>query len=95
MYRCAKQHSETPGEKRGVKMDELTLTPTELINSIAAAALPPRTHRHCCLCLMVSNSPVRSPKITEFFRGCRLGGTAALEAIGSVPVRMPRCPTRS
>ncbi len=36
VYRCAKQHSEPASEKRGVKVDELILTPLELINRIAA-----------------------------------------------------------
>ena len=44
-YRCAKQHSEPAGDKRGVKVDELVLTPLELINRIAALVPPPRTHR--------------------------------------------------
>ena len=36
VYRCAKQHSEPAGDKRGAKVDELTLTPLELIDHIAA-----------------------------------------------------------
>ena len=39
VYRCAKQHSEPAGDKRGAKVDELTLTPLELIARIAAAQL--------------------------------------------------------
>ena len=46
VYRCAKQHSEPASEKRGVKVDELILTPLELIERIAALVPPPRTHRH-------------------------------------------------
>ena len=46
VYRCAKQHSEPVGDKRGVKVDELALTPRELINRIAARVPPPRAHRH-------------------------------------------------
>jgi len=36
---CAKQHSEPTSDKRGAKADELTLTPLELIDRIAALAL--------------------------------------------------------
>jgi len=36
VYRCGKQHSEPAGDKRGAKVDELTLTPLELIARIAA-----------------------------------------------------------
>ena len=50
VYRCAKQHSEPGGDRRtdqrGARADELTLTPLELINRIAALVPPPRTHRH-------------------------------------------------
>lgn len=49
VYRCAKQHSEPgslPHNKRGVKADEITLTPLELIERIAKLVPPPRTHRH-------------------------------------------------
>jgi hypothetical protein len=44
-YRCAKQRSEPTSDKRGAKADELTLTPLELIDRIAALVPPPRTHR--------------------------------------------------
>ena len=47
--RSAKQHSEPvskPHNKRGAKVDEITLTPLELIERIAALVPPPRTHRH-------------------------------------------------
>jgi hypothetical protein len=46
VYRCAKQHSEPSGDKRGAKVHELHLTPLELIDRIAALVPPPRTHRH-------------------------------------------------
>jgi hypothetical protein len=53
VYRCAKQRSEPGGNphnhshnKRGTKVDEITLTPLELIDRIAALVPPPRTHRH-------------------------------------------------
>ena len=40
VYRCAKQHSEPGSDKRGAKVDELHLTPLELIDRIAALATP-------------------------------------------------------
>jgi hypothetical protein len=46
VYRCAKQHSEPGHDKRGTQVDEITLTPLELIDRIAALVPPPRTHRH-------------------------------------------------
>ena len=46
VYRCAKQRSEPSNDKRGAKVDELCLTPLELIDRIAALVPPPRTHRH-------------------------------------------------
>ncbi len=46
VYRCAKQHSEPSTDKRGARVDELHLTPLELIERIAALVPPPRTHRH-------------------------------------------------
>ena len=36
VYRCAKQHSEPGSDKRGAKVDELHLTPLDLIDRIAA-----------------------------------------------------------
>ena len=42
VYRCAKQHSEPVGDKRGAKVDELALTPLALIDRIAARVPPPR-----------------------------------------------------
>ena len=46
VYRCAKQYSEPSSDKRGARVDELHLTPLELIDRIAALVPPPRTHRH-------------------------------------------------
>jgi hypothetical protein len=59
-YRCAKQHSEPgshPDSKRGAKVDEITLTPLELIDRIAALVPPPRTHRHRYFGVLAPNSP--------------------------------------
>ena len=60
VYRCAKQHSEPAGDERGAKVDELTLTPLELIDRIAALMPPPRTHRHRSFGVLAPNSPLRA-----------------------------------
>jgi hypothetical protein len=60
VYRCAKQHSEPTGDKRGAKVDELTLTPLDLIDRIAALVPPPRTHRHRYFGVLAPNSPLRA-----------------------------------
>lgn len=36
VYRCSKQHSEPASDKRGARVDELRLTPLDLIERIAA-----------------------------------------------------------
>ena len=63
VYRCAKQHSE-PGRnlhnKRGTQVDEITLTPLELIDRIAALVPLPRTHRHRYFGVLAPNSPLRA-----------------------------------
>ena len=59
VYRCAKQHSEPGSDKRGTKADELTLTPLELIDRIAALVPPARTHRHRYFGVLAPNSPLR------------------------------------
>ena len=60
VYRCAKQHSEPGGDRRGPKTDELTPTPLGLIERIAALAPPPRTHRHRYFGVLAPNSPLRT-----------------------------------
>jgi len=40
-------------------MDELHLTPLELLHRIAALVLPPRTHRHRYFGVLAPNSPLR------------------------------------
>ncbi len=42
------------------KADELTLTPLELIERIAALVPPPRTHRHLYFGVLAPNSPLRA-----------------------------------
>jgi hypothetical protein len=56
--RCANQHSEPSSDKRGARVDELTLTPVELIERIAALVPPPRTHRHRYYGVLAPNSPL-------------------------------------
>ena len=60
VYRCAKQYSEPSSDKRGAKADELTLSPLELIDRIAALVPPPRTHRHRYFGVLAPNSPLRA-----------------------------------
>ena len=60
VYRCAKQRSESGSDKRGAKVDELRLTPLELIDCIAALVPPPRTHRHRYFGVLAPNSPLRA-----------------------------------
>jgi hypothetical protein len=74
VYRCAKQHSEPGGDwradprgvnnrggnQRGARQDEITLTPLELINRIAALIPPPRTHRHRYYGALAPNSSLRA-----------------------------------
>jgi hypothetical protein len=47
-------------DKRGAKVDELHLTPLELIDRIAALVPPPRTHRHRYFGVLAPNSPLRA-----------------------------------
>ena len=60
VYRCAKQQSEPSGDKRGARVDELRLTPLELIDRIATLVPPPRTHRHRYFGVLAPNSPLRA-----------------------------------
>jgi hypothetical protein len=63
VYRCAKQHSEpggNPHDKRGAKVDVITLTPLELIDRIAALVPPPRAHRHRYFGVLAPNWPLRA-----------------------------------
>jgi len=64
VYRCAKQHSEPGNDKRGARVDELILTPLELIDRIAALVPPPRTHRHRYFGVLAPNSPLRAAVTT-------------------------------
>ena len=59
-YRCAKQHSEPASDKRGAKVDELHLTPLDLIDRIAILVAPPRTHRQRYFGVLAQNSPLRA-----------------------------------
>ena len=67
VYRSAKQHSEPvskPHNKRGAKVDEITLTPLELIERIAALVPPPRTHRQRYFGVLAPNSPHRAAVVS-------------------------------
>jgi hypothetical protein len=63
VYRCAKKHSEPGSDKRGAKVDELHLTPLELIDRIAALVPLPRTHRHRYFGVLAPNSPHRAAAV--------------------------------
>lgn len=63
IYRCAKQHGEPGGKsrnKRGAKVDELQLTPLELIDRIAALVPAQRTHRHRYFGMLALESLLRA-----------------------------------
>ena len=88
--RCAKQHSEPASDRRtdqrgvnnrGVRADELTLTPLKLIERIAALVPPPRTHRHRYFGALAPNSPLRAAV------------TAMAQAAPSQPVKVHAAPT--
>ena len=74
VYRCAKQRSEPTSDKRGAKADELTLTPLELIDRIAALVPPPRTHRHRYFGVLAPNSPLRCA-VTALAQGAAMPPT--------------------
>jgi hypothetical protein len=60
VYRCTKQCGEPSIDKRGAKVDELHLTPLELIARSAALVPPPRAHRHRYFGVLATNSPHRA-----------------------------------
>ena len=67
LYRCANEYSEPSSDKRGAKVDELRLTPLELIDRIAALVPPPLTHRHRYFGVLAPNSPLRAA-VTDMAR---------------------------
>ena len=83
VYRCAKQHSEPSSDKRGPKVDELILTPLELIDRIAALVPPPRTHRHRYYGVLAPNSPLRAAVV------------AMAQAAPSQPAKVPAEPANA
>lgn len=110
IYRCAKQHSE-PGSdrrdqrkaKRGVRADELHLTPLELIDRLAALVPPPRAHRHRYYGVLAPNSPLRAAAValgagqtagagTGTAQPEPGGVTAAVDAMGVATVGGPSQP---
>ena len=99
VYRCAKQHSEPGSDKRGAKVDELHLTPLELIDRIAALVPPPRTHRHRYFGVPAPNSPLRAA-VTAMAAAPAQPTTAQAEptttsggADGPTPMGSPIAPT--
>jgi hypothetical protein len=60
---CRTTASEPGSDKRGAKVDELHLTPLELIARIAALVPPPRTHRHRYFGVLAPNSPLRAAAV--------------------------------
>jgi hypothetical protein len=60
MERLRKEGSEPSSDKRGARVDELHLTPLELIARIAALVPAPRTHRHRYFGVLAPNSPMRA-----------------------------------
>lgn len=84
VYRCAKQHSEPTSDKRGRKVDELVLTPLELIDRIAALIPPPRTHRHRYFGVLAPNSPLRSA-VTALAAPVQTGKAGTEESATEVP----------
>ena len=88
-YRCAKQHSESGSDTRGAKVDELHLTPLELIERIAALVPPPRRNRHRYFGVLAPNSPLRTAggsSITSVSTRCGM----ALR-----PIHAAQCKTRA
>lgn len=63
VYRCAKQQSEPSSDKPSTRVDELHLTPLELIERIAALVPPPRTHRHHYFGVLAPNSPLSAAAV--------------------------------
>ena len=91
VYRCAKQHSEPGADKSGAKVDELHLTPLELIARIAALAPPPRTHRHRYFGVLAPNSPLRAA-VTAFATPAQPATGQAESAITGEGVPPKRAP---
>jgi hypothetical protein len=54
VYRCAKQQSEPGSDKRGARVDELHLTPLELIDRIAALVPPKRSPAHYLWAVLIA-----------------------------------------
>ena len=112
VYRCSKHYSE-PGtylyaDRRGAKADDITLTPLELIDRIAALVPPRRTHRHRYFGVLAPNSPLRAAvaalatpaqnataQAESLSTGLRAPGAAPLgDAAPSVAQPVPEPPKR-
>ena len=83
VYRCAKQHGEIVSDRRGPRADELTLTPLELINRIAALVPPPRdratAHHPCARAAAVGSScPLATRRLAVLRSKSRYSATTPL-----------------
>ena len=85
----AYQHSEPGADKRGAKVDELALTPLELIERIAALAPPPRTHRHRYFGVLAPNSPLRAEVTALAARMQPLDNAVPTQPDSAPPKRSP------
>ena len=83
VYRCARQHREPTTDKCGAKADEITLTPLELIDRIAALVPPPRTHQHRYFGVLAPNSPLRAA-VTAMALPASVQSTTACEGATAV-----------
>jgi hypothetical protein len=84
VYRCAKQRSEPTSDKRGAKVDELHLTPLELIDRIAALVPPPRTHRLRYFGVLAPNSLLRAAVVAMAVAAPAHAPPAAAAQVGEV-----------
>jgi hypothetical protein len=88
-YRCAKQHSESGSDTRGAKVDELHLTPLELIERIAALVPPPRRNRRRYFGVLAPNSPLRTAG------GSSITSVSTRCSLTLRPIHATQCKTRA
>jgi hypothetical protein len=63
-------------------VDEISLTPLELIDRIAALVPPPRTHRHRYFGVLAPHSPHRAAVVAQAAGQTAGAGTAQHEPVG-------------
>jgi hypothetical protein len=79
----ARAQARAPGhDKRGTQVDEITLTPLELMDRIAALLPPPRTHRHRYFGVLAPHSPLRAAVVALAAGQTADAGTAQHEPVG-------------